>query len=279
MIKTSKQLKDKVRNISDSDSSKAQILIRNFMMERFLERISVSRYSENFILKGGMLVASIIGLDSRTTMDIDTTIRSIPLSSQTASKLIDEIIHVGLSDGVSFRVTKHSEIMEGLKYPGIRFFIEGSLDRLKQTIKIDISTGDVITPEAVHISYQLMFEDRSIQIWAYNLETLLSEKLETIMSRSTANTRIRDFYDIYLILAVEKDNINRIDFNQAFHAPCDMRPTSGLIHQIESTINDIRQNGSMRLAWESFARDNHYVENAEWDLVLDSVYDLVDWID
>lgn len=204
MIKTSKQLKDKVRNLSGSNSTKAQTLIRNFIMERFLERIALSPYRNNFVLKGGMLVAAVIGLGMRDTMDIDTTVRALPLSEESAKKIVEDIIAVEIQDGVSFKITKVSDIMEGHDYPGIRFIMEASLDRLRQSIKIDISTGDVITPGAIEFSYKLMFEERSISLWTYNLETLLAEKLETIMARGITNTRMRDFYDIHIILQQEQ---------------------------------------------------------------------------
>ena len=199
MIKTATQLKAKVRNRSGGNSQKAQTLIRNFIMERFLERIALSQYRNNFILKGGMLVASVVGLDTRATMDIDTTVRSLTLSKENATEIVKDIISVEISDGVQFRITKVTDIMEEHDYPGIRIMLEATLDHLRQAIKVDISTGDIITPEAVEYSYPLMLEDRAISLWTYNFETLLAEKLETIMARGTANTRMRDFYDIHII--------------------------------------------------------------------------------
>ena len=199
MIKTAAQLKAKVRNLSGGDSRKAQTLIRNYIMERFLERISLSPYRNNFILKGGMLVAAVVGLDTRATMDIDTTVKSLNLSKENAIKIVQDIIAVDIPDGVQFRITKVTDIMEEHDYPGIRFMLVASLDTMLQAIKIDISTGDVITPGAVEYSYNLMFEERAISLWTYNLETLLAEKLETIMARGIANTRMRDFYDIHVI--------------------------------------------------------------------------------
>ena len=200
MIRTSTQLKAKVRNLSAGDNDRAKLLIRNYVMERFLERIALSQYRNNFILKGGMLVAAVVGLEARATMDIDTTVKSLPLTMEDARKVVEDVIQVDVPDGVSFRITRVMDIMEGHDYPGIRFMLEATLDKLKQAIKIDISTGDVITPRAVEYSYKLMFEDRSISIWTYNLETLLAEKLETIMARETANTRMRDFYDIHVLM-------------------------------------------------------------------------------
>ena len=208
MIKTATQVKALIRNKSAGDSDKAQILLRIYMMERLLERISVSEYHGNFVLKGGMLVSSLVGVDMRTTMDIDTTVRALPLTEEKAREFLEKIMAIDLEDGVSFRITKTEDIMEGHQYEGIRFFIEGTIDKLRQTIKIDISTGDAITPGAVEYELPLILEKRKIGLWAYNIETLLAEKLETVMTRAEANTRMRDFYDIYVLTRQENIEIN-----------------------------------------------------------------------
>ncbi|MGF6989687.1 hypothetical protein M2150_000930 [Lachnospiraceae bacterium PM6-15] len=169
MIKTSTQLKAKVRNLSGSDSFKAQTLIRNFIMERFLERISLSSYRNNFILKGGMLVSAIVGLDMRATMDVDTTVRSMTLSIDSVKEIVEEIITIDAGDGVEFKITKITNIMEEFDYPGIRIALEASLDRLRQVIRLDVSTADIITPAAIEFSYKLMYEERSILLYAYNI--------------------------------------------------------------------------------------------------------------
>ena len=198
MIHTSTQLKALVRNKSHGDNAKAMTLIRNFVMERFLERMSLSKYSSNLILKGGLLIASMVGLDNRSTMDIDTTIRNYNLSAEDAEKMIEDIIAVPLNDGTRFAVKSVESIMNEAEYPGIRFKLEAALDTMKTPLKIDISTDDVITPREVNYEYKLMFEERSIPLLAYNLETVLAEKMETIISRGTLNTRMRDYYDIMI---------------------------------------------------------------------------------
>ena len=180
MIHTSKQLKDKVRNISHGDNQTAQMLIRNFIMERFLERVSISPYRNNFILKGGMLVASLVGSDTRATMDIDSTLKALPLNEEDAVRIVNEIIRIHVEDGISFEVVKSAEIMTDFEYPGVRLVLEARLDRLKQRIKIDLSTDDVIAPAAIRYSYPLMFEERSIELMTYTPETLLAEKIQTI---------------------------------------------------------------------------------------------------
>ena len=220
MIHTAKQLKDKVKNLSDGRSEVAQSLIRYYFMERFLERVSVSEHRNNFILKGGMLVASIIGVDMRATMDIDTTVKELSLNEQDFRKIIEKICAIQIEDGVTFKITSVKKIMEEFDYPGIRMMIEANLDRLRQPFKIDISTDDVITPDAIEFKYKLMFEDRTISVLSYNLETLLAEKMQTILARGLANTRMRDFYDIYEIMNSKAEEVNLDVLKYAFEATC-----------------------------------------------------------
>ena len=208
MIKTARQLKDLIRNLSREKSADAQILMRNYMMERFLERISLSEYRDKFILKGGMLVAAMVGLDARSTMDLDATIKGANVNVEDIENLISSIVTVPIDDGVKFQLKSISEIMDEAEYPGIRVSISTTFDGVVTPLKIDISTGDAITPREVRYSFKLMLEDRSIDIWAYNLETVLAEKLETIITRTTTNTRMRDFYDIYILEQLHGTTLN-----------------------------------------------------------------------
>ena len=207
MIHTARQLKALVRNRSNSDSKKAQTLIRIYTMERFLERLSVSKYRDYFILKGGILVSSMVGVDRRSTMDIDTTIRNLNLSIEDARSIVEEISAIPLEDGIRFELQDVSEIMEDAEYSGVRLHLTAWLETMRTPIKIDISTGDVITPREIRYSYKLMFEDRSIELYTYNLDTILAEKMETILSRGTVNTRLRDFYDVYILSQQYADEI------------------------------------------------------------------------
>ena len=269
MIKAATQLKAKVRNLSGGDSQKAQTLIRNFMMERFLERIALSQYRNSFILKGGMLVAAIVGLDTRATMDIDTTVKSLTLSKDNIIKIVEDIIAVEIPDGVQFRIAKVTDIMEEHDYPGIRVMLEATLDKLRQAVKIDISTGDIITPGAVEYSYSLMFEDRSISMWTYNLETLLAEKLETIMARGTANTRMRDFYDIYTIS--RQEGFNKEVLKSAFLATSTKRNTTRQIPDIKNIIAKVASDDTMASQWENFRKESFFVGELSWNDVIKSV--------
>ena len=269
MIRTAIQLKAKVRNLSGSDSTKAQTLIRNFIMERFLERVALSQYRNNFILQGGMLVAAVVGLDTRATMDIDTTVKSLELSKDNMVKIVEEIIAVEIPDGVLFSITKVTDIMEEHDYPGIRFMLEATLDNLRQAIKIDISAGDIIVPGAVEYSYKLMFEDRTISLWTYNLETLLAEKMETIMARGTANTRMRDFYDIHVIS--RQETIDLTIFKMAFLATSSKRNTTDQISDLRNILATVESDDIMMKQWENFRKDSFFIDELTWDEVMESV--------
>lgn len=273
MIKTSTQLKAKVKNLSGSDNQKAQTLIRNFIMERFLERIALSRYRNNFILKGGMLVAAIVGLDTRATMDIDTTVKALDLTKENATDIIEEIIAVEIPDGVHYRITKVSDIMEEHDYPGIRIMLEATLDTLRQAIKIDISTGDIITPGAVEYTYNLMFEERAISLWTYNLETLLAEKLETVLARGTANTRMRDYYDIHVIS--HQESIEPAILRKAFLATSEKRNTSDQITDYEAILHEIETDETMKQRWNNYREDSFYIESQSWEEVTASTESLL----
>ncbi len=271
MIHTSKQLKDKVRNLTLGDNDKAKMLIRNFMMERFLERATLSKYRNNFILKGGMLVASMVGVDMRATMDIDTTVKALPLNEQDAERIIREICEISVEDGVTFEITSVKRIMEDFDYPGIRMMLEAKLERMRQSIKIDISTDDVITPSAVEYEYKLMFEDRTISLLTYNLETLLAEKLQTILSRGLANTRLRDFYDVYELMSKYGEDLDPSTMRQAFMATCRKRETEFEQVEAEEILTVIQKDVGLADMWNRYKEKNYYVEELDWEDTLAKV--------
>lgn len=265
MILNARQLKAKIQQLAKGDSLKSQIYLRNYFMERFLERISVSPYRTKFVLKGGLLIASFVGLDLRSTMDIDSTVRNLSLDLEAGRKIILEIINVQLEDDVDFIISKGSEIMEGHDYPGIRFMLQGRFDGIQQAIRIDLSTGDVITPGAVSYEYKLMFEDRSIQLMTYNLETLLAEKLETMITRGTANTRMRDFYDVYLLT---KDNdVDLSTLKEAILNTSNKRGTEDLLKDYKIIMHDIAESSIMESAWNNFVKQSYFAEGLMWERV------------
>lgn len=270
MIKSATAVKAKIKNKAGGDSDKSQVMLRIYLMERLLERVSLSKYKDNFVLKGGLLVSSLVGVDMRSTMDVDTTVKSLTLNKELVQKILEEIMAMDLEDGVAFRITKVQDIMEGHEYEGVRFMIECMMDKVKQTIKIDISTGDEITPRAIAYKLPLIIEDRFIDLWAYNLETLLAEKLETILVRAEANTRMRDFYDIDVLLKQDAATINRDTLKTAFYATCKKRKSTEQIATIDDVIDKIADNEVMKQQWDNYQKTNYYVGALEWDDVIKS---------
>lgn len=262
MIKSATGLKAKVRNMSDGDSNIAQSMIRIFFMERFLERVSLSKYKDQFILKGGMLVSSLIGVKLRSTMDIDTTVNALPLTKEELNKIVCEICEISLADNVSFKIVDMETIMDEFDYPGIRIHMEALLDRLKQPIKIDVSTDDVITPGAIEYKYPLMFEERNICLNTYNIETLLAEKSQTIINRGLANTRMRDFYDLYEI--GQKLEFSWNTYKQAFYSTCKKRGTIFSVEKVEAELENLSGSIELEKMWNQFRKKNYFVPNIEY---------------
>lgn len=275
MIKTSRQLKDKVRNMARGDSAKAQLLIRNYGMERFLERVSLSEHRDNFILKGGMLVSAMVGLENRATMDIDTSIRNMPLDTIAAKAMVEEIIAVPVDDNIRFEINDFGTIMDDAEYSGVRISLNAFLDATRIPLKIDISTGDAITPAAVIYQYKLMFEERYITLWAYNLETVLAEKIETVLSRSVLNTRLRDFYDLYVLQDTGLE-IDKATLAAALTATARKRGSEQALALYERTLDEIRISPLMREQWERYQGKNNYAESIVWDDVISDIRALCD---
>lgn len=272
MVSTARQLKDLIRNLSKEKSADAQVLMRNYMMERFLERISLSEYKDQFILKGGMLVAAMVGLDARATMDLDATIKGINVSVTDVETIISGIISIPIDDGASFRIKRISEIMEEADYHGVRVSIETKFDGVITPLKIDISTGDVITPREIQYSFKLMLEDRTIEVWAYNLETVLAEKLETVISRNVTNTRMRDFYDIYILQKLHGEQLSKGVLWNALVATARKR---GTLEQIISrdtgeVFDEIELSPVMEKLWKSYQKKYFYAADISWHTVIKS---------
>ena len=272
MIHSSKQLKDLIRNLSKEVGIEAHVLIRKYMMERFLERVSSSKYNGSFILKGGMLVAAFVGVEARATMDIDTTIKGIPVTIVDMERTITEISNIDLDDNVKFRIKKVSEIMDEAEYSGIRFSMDAVLDGAVIPLKIDISTGDVITPREIAYSYKLMFEDRTIPIMTYPIETVLAEKLETVISRSITNTRMRDFYDIHILL--KSQNINADILALALEKTAKKRGNFSLLENAESVLKIVKSDEDMKRLWDIYQKKFKYAGEYTWDEVIHSVREL-----
>ena len=273
MITTARQLKDLVRNLSKKKSADAQILVRNYMMERFLERISLSEYKNQFILKGGMLVAAMVGLDARATMDLDATIKGTNVSVEDVEMIISKIISIPLNDGVSFRIKRISEIMEEADYPGVRVSMETKFDGVITPLKIDISTGDIITPREIKYNFNLMFENRTIEVWVYNLETVLAEKLETVISRNVTNTRMRDFYDIYILQKLYGEQLSKDVLRDALVATAKKRETLEQIEteDIDEVFDEIQSSSVMENLWKTYQRNYSYSADIPWHTIMKSI--------
>ena len=280
MITTARQLKDLVRNLSKKKSADAQILMRNYMMERFLERISLSEYKNQFILKGGMLVAAMVGLDARATMDLDATIKGTNVSVEDVEMIISKIISIPLNDGVLFRIKRISEIMEEADYPGVRVSMEAKFDGVITPLKIDISTGDIITPREIKYKFNLMLENRTIEVWAYNLETVLAEKLETVISRNVTNTRMRDFYDIYILQKLYGEQLSKDVLRDALVATAKKRETLEQIEteDIDEVFDEIQSSSVMENLWKVYQRNYSYSADIPWHTIMKSIRTLYEII-
>jgi len=259
------QLKSIIRKIAAENHVSAQLIMQNYMMERLLERISLSNYSHNFILKGGFLIASMVGLNNRATMDIDTTINGINLTHDSIRSIFDELCNTNIDDQISFSVLKLTDIRNTDDYPGIRISLEALYLSLRVPLSVDLTTGDIITPKEIEYSYKLIIDDRKINIRAYNLETILAEKIETILSRNIANTRIRDFYDVY-ILSLLKLNECRIDvLRVALKETSIKRGSENTLSNYVEIINHIRSSERMNHLWTNYQHDFDYAKNIVFD--------------
>lgn len=214
---TYKELNAKAKEIEKNTGLQHLEIYQRFMFERILERISVSKYRENFILKGGLLLSAIFGIDNRSTRDMDVTIKGIDISKERMLKVLNEILSINLNDGVTFKVVKVTDIREDDKYGGDKYHLVCKLENLKINLEIDISTGEEITPKELKYVYLSIFEDKKINIASYNIETILSEKIETILRRGKYNTRMKDYYDVYIFMTKLKNEINIDIFKKAFN--------------------------------------------------------------
>ena len=204
---TSEKLKGKIKNFSEKNNLKAQEVLQMYFFERFLARLEKSRYRVNFIIKGGFLISSIIGIQNRTTMDIDTTIKGLPVKEEIIKEIVLEILNIEVNDGIEFVLGKIENIREISEYENYRLHLTANFEKIKNPLKIDITTGDVIIPSEIEYSYETIFKEK-LNILVYSLETLIAEKYETIIKRNITTTRLRDFYDIYMIFKLKNDKIN-----------------------------------------------------------------------
>ena len=278
ITKNPMQLKAFIKKKAAEKNISAQLVMQNYMLERLLERISLSKYKRNFILKGGFLISAIVGLDTRATMDLDTTIRGFTLTHESIREIFEEICAIEISDDVHFELTDISDIREGDDYPGIRVSLKANYPPISVPLTVDVTTGDVITPGEIEYTFLLLFDDRTISIFAYNLETVLAEKIETVLSRGVANTRPRDFYDIHILWALRGAECSRKTLLQALEQTADKRGSREVLNLYTDIVAEIRESKQLREFWKKYQRTFDYAKDISFDDACDSVQCIMDSI-
>lgn len=267
-------LKAKIRNIAKNKNIPAQVILQNYMFERFLVRLSQSEYKNKFVLKGGMLVAAIVGLDNRATMDLDATLKNLPMTPETIEKAIRAICTINCGDNVNFSYTAISPIRDDDIYGGYRVMLNARYDTILTPLSIDISTGDVITPTPVAFTFVEIFDNnKSFDLWAYNIETVMAEKVETILRRTVFNTRPRDFYDAYILATTQK--FNKKLFREALSATALHRGTSEQIKDTGSIIKNVSESKELRDMWDKYRKQFAYAKDIEFDDVVTEISKLL----
>ncbi|NCC54378.1 MAG: nucleotidyl transferase AbiEii/AbiGii toxin family protein [Erysipelotrichia bacterium] len=250
--------------------------MQNFMLERLLERISMSNYQNNFILKGGFLIAAMVGLDTRATMDMDATIKGLPVNEETVQDMFEDICKIELKDDVTFSFRSIGEIRDGDEYTGYRVHLTANYPPMAVPLKLDITTGDKITPSEVKYSFKLLLEDRDISVLAYNLETVLAEKLETVISRGDQNTRPRDYYDVYILRKLQFNNINTQSLKQALTATSQKRGSYEVISNYKYILEMVKNSQVMQQQWQSYQKNFEYAKDVKFKDVCDMIVKVMD---
>lgn len=275
IVSSPRQLKDWINNLAKRDNLVANTVLQSFMMERLLERITVSEYKDNFILKGGFLIAAMIGIDLRSTMDMDTTIKGISIDLNEIEKILNEIILIDLDDHVNFKIKNIKNIHDVSEYDDFRVSLEAVFYTIKVNLKIDITTGDVIIPGEVDYSFNLMFEGRKIMIKAYNLNTILAEKIESILVRNVSNTRARDFYDIYILMMLNKADFDKSELKKAIWKKAEERKSTIYIEDYEKYLNDVSESKDVLNIWNSYRAKYNYAKDIEFESIIKIIRDVL----
>ena len=277
-MKNAMQLKARMKKLSKEKHISAQLLLQNYMMERLLERLSQSRYKEYFIIKGGFLIAAMVGLDTRATMDIDATIKGYPVTEKTIKTMFEEICDIYIPDDIVFEFKHIGEIREGDEYTGYRVSVTANYAPMAVPLKLDITTGDVITPKEISFAYPMMLEDRTISVLAYNLETILAEKLETVISRSDQNTRPRDYYDIFILYRLWKNNVNMHNLQCALKATGEKRGSVNLLTEYKRIMEVVVNSEVMSKQWKKYQKDFAYASEVSFKDACNTVTRIMDII-
>ena len=264
-----KTIKEKAKEIEKQHNLSYYEVLQRFMFERILERISVSKYNDNFILKGGLLLTAMFGVDNRTTKDMDTTIIGIDVSKNKMVKVLNEILSIDLKDRVKFDVVDITDIREEDEYGGNKYYIVGRIEDTKVNLEIDISTGDKVTPRELKYKYPLTFEDRSIMINSYNIETILSEKIETVLRRGTFNSRMKDYYDIYFFLTKLKECIDVNILKLAIETTFNKRKSFSYLNDYKQILETIKNSERTKKIWNTYSKKYKYARDIKFDNILD----------
>ena len=263
-MKTSEQIKGAIRNISKKTGVNPNSLLQMCLFEGILEKLSKSKYSENFILKGGLLISSLIGVDMRSTMDMDTTIRGIPLNEESITKILNEILAIEIDADIEYKLIKLSPIRQEDVYEDFCASISCIFGKINATLNIDITTGDVITPREMNYSYSKILEEGTIPIMTYTIETILAEKFETISSRNITTTRARDFYDLYMIYSIYKDKIDKDILRKAIERTSKYRGSFETALQYKEIVELFRESETPKKLWKKYIQNNPYAKDVDF---------------
>jgi predicted nucleotidyltransferase component of viral defense system len=269
------QLKAFIKNKAAEKNISAQLVMQNYVLERLLERISLSPYKQNFILKGGFLISAIVGLDTRTTMDLDTTVKGFDLTHEAIRSIFEEICKVHAPDDVTFEILGTADIREADDYPGIRVNMKANYPPISVPLTVDVTTGDRITPREIEYTFPMMFDEREISIMAYNLETALAEKLETVVSRGIANTRPRDFYDIYILWKLRGDEIVPDVLKKALERTAEKRGSREVMSRYDSILSDVLASEQMRGFWAKYQSEFDYAKKINFEEAIDTAREIL----
>lgn len=278
-MKTPEQLKGAIRSMAAKKNLRAQEVLQMFLFERVLERLAVSPYRNNFILKGGLLISSMIGISERTTMDMDTTVRGIQMEEDEIVATIKEILAIDVGDGIYFGFQKIEPIREDDAYNNFRVHLRARYGKIDSPMKIDVTTGDIITPAAIQYDFPLAFEEKTIPVMAYTLETILAEKYETIIRRNIGTTRARDFYDLHMLYRSRKDEVRLDILRKAVLHTAQKRDSVEDIMDWKDILKDIREEPQLYLLWDNYVADNQYIGELKFHEVLDTVDEIANALD
>lgn len=271
MIKDRDSLKAKVSSLSKKTNIPNKYLIQNFMFEALLKRISISKYKDKFIIKGGLLLSSIFGVDLRSTMDLDTTIKGLSLDRGTITNAIKEIINIDLNDNIKLEIENIKDIREEELYSGFEVNLKAEFDGLKTNLMIDITTGDVITYKEIEFKYNTIFDNETINIMTYNYETIIAEKFEAIISRNIDNTRMKDYYDLYMFVNLKWDDINKAVLRKAIINTSKVRETLDYIDDANRYIELISDDSRLKLLWDSYKNNYEYAKDINFENTINAI--------